>query len=233
MDHNSTHQVRLPLFRERFKELREKHSQDEFGQMIGVSRPTVGFYEAGTRIPDAITLTRIASACDVSVDWLLGLSDVKSIDANARSAEAFTGLSEAALATLSTEKEAPSDAGLQRNIQFSLNDYRQIVSELLEAPGFSFLCEEIKCYKILYRTMLEWENQSPHTLEEDYSQAVTDDLLDIGITGIPIRTFCDYYKKRLETLFSYVLLPIEESVIKEFKSDTNDNRGEMSDVQEE
>ena len=68
---------KLPIFQKRFNELRGNKSQDEFAKFIGVSRATIGFYENGERVPDAITLIKIADACDVDVEFLLGRSDIR------------------------------------------------------------------------------------------------------------------------------------------------------------
>lgn len=65
----------LLVFQERFRSLRGKMSQAEFAERICVSRPTVGFYENGERLPDALTLKKIAECCNVSIDWMLGLSN--------------------------------------------------------------------------------------------------------------------------------------------------------------
>lgn len=49
-------------------------SQERFAELCGISRASIARYEAG----DAINRTnavKIASACGVSVDYLLGLSD--------------------------------------------------------------------------------------------------------------------------------------------------------------
>jgi len=68
---------KMPIFEKRFRQLREKYelSQDAFAKFIGLSRPTIGFYENGDRIPDALTLKKIAVACKVPCDWLIGISD--------------------------------------------------------------------------------------------------------------------------------------------------------------
>lgn len=95
-------------FAQRFSSLRSGKTQSEFAEFLGISRPTVGFYESGERIPDAITLGRIARICNVSADWLLGLSDVKSVDRNIQVAAATLGISGKAaenLARISTETE--------------------------------------------------------------------------------------------------------------------------------
>lgn len=95
-------------FAQRFSSLRSGKTQSEFAELLGISRPTVGFYESGERIPDAITLGRIARICDVSADWLLGLSNVKSVERNIQVAAATLGISGKAaenLARISTETE--------------------------------------------------------------------------------------------------------------------------------
>ncbi len=70
---------RLPLFSRRLSELRIDHemSLKEFADFIGLSRATIGFYEAGDRLPDAETIIAITTKCGVSADWLLGISEVK------------------------------------------------------------------------------------------------------------------------------------------------------------
>ena len=68
-------QARPLRFRERFSKLRGDESQKDFATRIGISRPTVGFYENGDRLPQADVLKQIAERCGVSTDWLLSLSD--------------------------------------------------------------------------------------------------------------------------------------------------------------
>ena len=68
---------RLPIFKERFRELQGEMSNTEFAAFLGMSRQTVGFYCNGDRIPDAVGLKEIAEKCNVSADWLLGLTDDK------------------------------------------------------------------------------------------------------------------------------------------------------------
>lgn len=68
---------RLPVFTERFRELQEDRSNTEFAEFLGISRQTVGFYCNGDRIPDALGLKEVAEKCEVSTDWLLGLSDFR------------------------------------------------------------------------------------------------------------------------------------------------------------
>jgi len=63
----------------RLKELREKRrfSQDGLALKLNVSQSTISAYEIGERTPDLETLITIAKFFDVSLDYLVGLSDVR------------------------------------------------------------------------------------------------------------------------------------------------------------
>lgn len=95
-------QKKLSVFSERFHCLRirslnhrgEPMSQAEFAAYLGISRPTIGFYENGTRYPDAYVLNQIASKCHVSADWLLGLSDFMTHAQEAEKDELYNQLTE-------------------------------------------------------------------------------------------------------------------------------------------
>lgn len=67
--------VRFPAFQAAFNELMGDMTLQEFADKLEMSRATVGFYSAGQRIPDALGIKTIAEKCNVSADWLLGLSD--------------------------------------------------------------------------------------------------------------------------------------------------------------
>lgn len=83
--------LRLPIFRERFVKLRGdlSMSQAQFAEYLGISRPTVGLYESGERIPDAKTLQNIALKCGVSADYLLGIDPRSSSEAVLRGVLAY------------------------------------------------------------------------------------------------------------------------------------------------
>lgn len=66
---------RFPIFSKRFRELRGDKTQAEFAEELGLSRPTVGYYENGTRIPDALTLKQIAEKSCITTDYLVGLTN--------------------------------------------------------------------------------------------------------------------------------------------------------------
>jgi transcriptional regulator with XRE-family HTH domain len=63
----------------RLKVLREKWrlNQEGLAMKLNVSQSTVSAYEIGERTPDLEILIVIANFFDVSLDYLVGLSDVK------------------------------------------------------------------------------------------------------------------------------------------------------------
>ncbi len=134
---NADKKPRMPILRERLNELRGELSYAEFAEKLDISRATVGFYLAGERVPDALTLKKIAEKCKVSVDYLLGLSDAANLDNMAIGSE--LGLSDKAI------------DGLRKSTD---NPFRKvIINELLEDDEmlsyisrylFSFLEEERK-----------------------------------------------------------------------------------------
>ena len=63
------------LFTKRLRELRGELSQEEFAQKIGTKQTTLSNWERGFREPNFNGLILISTSCEVSADWLLGLSD--------------------------------------------------------------------------------------------------------------------------------------------------------------
>lgn len=94
MKHGNSESGKLPVFRERLRTLQGDLTTTAFAEKLGLSRQTIGFYINGDRIPDIQTLRQICEKCNVSADFLLGLSDVKTPDVAAQSAIEYTGLSE-------------------------------------------------------------------------------------------------------------------------------------------
>lgn len=79
------------------KEIKQK----ELAEHIGVTPNTVSYYLSGERCPDIEKLIEIAKYLNVTTDYLLGVSDVKSIDTELKAVCEYTGLSEEAVRMLS------------------------------------------------------------------------------------------------------------------------------------
>ena len=67
------------LFGERLTAIRKsrKVSQEDLAKMIGVHAPVIGRYERGEVKPSIEVATKIANAMSVSLDYLVGNSDLQ------------------------------------------------------------------------------------------------------------------------------------------------------------
>ncbi|WP_237268857.1 helix-turn-helix domain-containing protein [Thermoanaerobacterium thermosaccharolyticum] len=71
------------MFGKRIKELRKKKglTQKALASYLGISDRAIGYYENEQRTPPPDILQKIADFFNVSVDYLLGRTDKKNIDA--------------------------------------------------------------------------------------------------------------------------------------------------------
>ena len=67
------------IFMKRLKELREENgiSQQKLADEFHISQQSIWKYENGLSEPDIKTLMQFADFFDVSVDYLIGVSDIK------------------------------------------------------------------------------------------------------------------------------------------------------------
>lgn len=69
-------------FGKRLKTLRTEKNlkQSELADILELSTSTIGMYEQGRRYADLDTLKKIAEYFDVSVDYLIGRTDIKKFE---------------------------------------------------------------------------------------------------------------------------------------------------------
>lgn len=93
-------------FTERLRQLRDESgkTQSQIAKELGLTPQAFSYFVNG-REPNYETLGKIADYFQVSVDYLLGRSDVKTADPNLEAACKYTGLSEKAVNILSEEKD--------------------------------------------------------------------------------------------------------------------------------
>lgn len=91
----------------RIKELRteNKITQADLAKVLKISDRAVGYYENGEREPDQDTLLQIANYFDVSVDYLLGVSDVRNSSSLQNEIDFHIGLSKSEESTLTDEEK--------------------------------------------------------------------------------------------------------------------------------
>ncbi len=66
---------------ERIKKLRESKglTQKELANQLGLTDGAIGFYEVGKRNPPLDTLNKLADFFGVSIDYLLGRTDIENL----------------------------------------------------------------------------------------------------------------------------------------------------------
>lgn len=104
----------------------ESHmTQEEFGRIFGISKPTVSFYEHGKSVPNDQIKTAIARYFGVSVDYLLGVTDSRELTSSTPAAA-----QRPAEAAIAGELGSLSDRQLDR-----LLGYIQALKELPEGAA--------------------------------------------------------------------------------------------------
>ena len=91
------------VFGKRLKELRKEHgcTIEQFADMVGISKSTLGYYENDKRMPDIEILARIANVLNVSADYLIGRTNTTDRKGKLKTVCDFTGLSDQAAEYLS------------------------------------------------------------------------------------------------------------------------------------
>lgn len=108
-------------------------SVKEFADQCNLSRQSMQYYLKGERMPDSAQLQKICQACSVSADWLLGLTEVRTISADIQNAVATLGLSEDATEKIMslTKKDqlgnALSDLIEQSEFEELVRDYNEFL----------------------------------------------------------------------------------------------------------
>ena len=88
-------------------EIKEKKGivQKDVAQVVGVSRQALGKWASGETVPDVLDLVKLSNYFGMSADYLVGLSDVPSLDMNIQAVCDYTGLSEKAVKNITLINE--------------------------------------------------------------------------------------------------------------------------------
>ena len=98
------------VFGKRLKELRKANGYtiEQFAELVGIAKSTLGYYENANRLPDVEVLARIADALNVSTDYLIGRTNTAALKGKMKTVCELTGLSDGAaeyLAQLVKDKD--------------------------------------------------------------------------------------------------------------------------------
>lgn len=161
------------VFLTRFAEehMKKPRTLDELAAEFGVVRQTVSHWFLGDSTPNIDVLVKMCQFYNVSADYLLGLSDTKSSDANVKAAMGYTGLSESAVEWLHIgldDFECDGDVGLDEQTK---KENWAVVSELIQDKAFSQMIHHLK--EISQEAYLEkilrilWDEYSECDLPEE------------------------------------------------------------------
>lgn len=100
----------LQVFGMRLKSLRLERGLtiEKFANEIGISKSSVGYYENQNRAPDIVVVGKMADVLDVSVDYLIGLSNARMQEPKLKSICDKTGLSDKSILMLARLKKEKS-----------------------------------------------------------------------------------------------------------------------------
>ena len=148
------------VFGKRLKELRKEHGYtiEQFADMVGISKSTLGYYENDKRMPDIEILARIANVLNVSADYLIGRTNTTVRKGKLKTVCDFTGLSDQAAEYLSELVENRDYA--------KLSVINHLFKELCEDYAFysgedeasSLLGSLFRCFEKFTGSENDWEN---------------------------------------------------------------------------
>ena len=92
----------MATFAERLKAERKKNNinQTQLAENLYLDRSSISKYESGKQIPETPTLEKLADFFDVSIDYLLGKTDIRNYDDNSSLNSINENLSANSLKTL-------------------------------------------------------------------------------------------------------------------------------------
>lgn len=132
-------------FGERLLKLREEReeTQQQLADAIGITRQSLSRYETSDRTPNIDLIYHIAKHYNVSSDYLLGLSEVQTMDKDIRTACDLTGLNEEAIKKVS-ELDNNSKSALNYFISFEgIEEFFTLLSQIIitaaDKRAFNFI----------------------------------------------------------------------------------------------
>lgn len=148
------------VFGKRLRELRKENGYtiEQFADMVGISKSTLGYYENDKRMPDIEILARIANVLNVNADYLIGRTNTTAQKGKMKTVCEFTGLSDSAaefLAQLVKDKDYEKLSVINHLFQELCEDYEFYSGE---DETSSVLGALFRCFEKFTGSENEWEN---------------------------------------------------------------------------
>ena len=133
-----------PIIRERLCELFKLSGAanvTQFAKMLGMNRQSVDRYLNSERNPDAPSIIQICEKMNVSADWILGRSDIRSSSVELQTAVKYTGLLEETISEIT-------------NYNF---DQKAALMDLVDSNLFPDLLTNYAMFRHLLAHLPDWE----------------------------------------------------------------------------
>ena len=148
------------VFGKRLRELRKEkgYTIEQFADMVGISKSTLGYYENNKRMPDIEILARISNVLNVNADYLIGRTNTTAQKGKMKTVCEFTGLSDSAaefLAQLVKDKDYEKLSVINHLFQELCEDYEFYSGE---DEASSVLGALFRCFEKFTGSENEWEN---------------------------------------------------------------------------
>lgn len=130
----------------RIVELREEkgETQQELADAIGITRQSLSRYEIAARTINVDVLGALARHFEVSADYLLGLSDVKSTEQDMKVACEVTGLTEKAIENIKISfRNVPPDVARFMSFHLELLEFSQKENDEKESDTILDILHEV------------------------------------------------------------------------------------------
>lgn len=158
------------IFQDRFRKLCDEYgSYNAMAKATGLSRQTIGFFYNGERLPNFENLSMICKTCNVSSDYLLGLSPTRTNNPDYQNACNLTGLKVHAIQCL------------QKEPVFWQID-KEIINEILCNVDFYKMAKAIYTAQLLNRNEVVEEKTFPQTVSVPFADP------DLGGMNIELKS---------------------------------------------
>lgn len=207
-----------------------KVSQETLAGALGVKRQTVSLYKTGQSSPNAEQLCKIAKFFNVSTDWLLGISEAKSLDGDIQQICTQTGISEDIVKWLcmysKCGKGNPPDSQLIDNFNIFFQNGKELFDFLEDlrvyaqyAKSCEKTCDEINSSfeeareedALLLCPLDEWENQLVLMIKEIRYRRF--ECIDLLTKRFDVAFKCAAVEKLLEETLMLICDELEKGML--------------------
>lgn len=208
-------------FGERLLKLREEReeTQQQLADAIGITRQSLSRYETNERTPNIDLIFKVAKHYNISADYLLGLSEIKSSNNKIQNACEVTGLEETAIDVL---KKRKTECKGCRSFDENFYTFNILVSLLISNEHFNtaihYLCGCLNLMNVR-NTVIK------NTVSDN--RKIKFKIFDNGYSMVTIDEHTDYYKylisNCLDNSIRDIIQSYENNIYKERKENGKHN----------